>query len=193
VNRLIYSYEFPDNAVYVGLTCDPIDRNYSHLSDKKSSVYRYILKTKYEPKFCILTQYLSVTDAKLQEENILNEYRIQGWCILNKIKTGGLGGNVVIWSKEQCLSEALKFKSRKEWSKKSSRSYCVALKHEWFLDCVKHMKRPSVHNKKWTLETCQNEALKYEKRSDWYLKSRSSYITAVRNKWIKLCDKHFNV
>lgn len=191
MDRLIYAYEFSDNSVYVGLTSNPINRKYSHFSNNKSQVNKHKFLTGLNPEYKELTYFLSENDSILRESEYVEKYKHNGWKILNKIKTGNLGGTIVKWTKSKCLDEALKYTSKKIWSRKSSRSYNVALKYGWINECAKHMNRPIVHNKKWTLELCQIEALKYEKRKDWYLKSRSSYVTAVNNKWISLCDQHF--
>lgn len=46
--RMIYSYEFEDNSVYVGLTCNENKRKVSHRR-KDSSVYKHIEKTGIKP------------------------------------------------------------------------------------------------------------------------------------------------
>lgn len=92
--RMIYSFEFPDNTVYVGLTYNALRRKNEHLNPRKytkSSVYKHMKKTKLTPKFLHLTDYLSINDAIFYEEKFLKEYKNSGWIILNKIKTGGLG------------------------------------------------------------------------------------------------------
>jgi len=34
----------------------------------------------------------------------------EGWNILNKTKTGSIGGNTIKWTKEKCLDELTKYK-----------------------------------------------------------------------------------
>ena len=48
-------------------------------------------------------------------------------------------GPCIKWSKELCLEEALKYKSRGEWEKKGNNSYAAARKNGWYYECVAHM------------------------------------------------------
>lgn len=45
-------------------------------------------------------------------------------------------------------------------------------------------------HKIWTIEKCIEDALKYKKRTEWFLKSKSAYRMAHRNKWLDECCKH---
>ena len=56
--RIIYSFEFKDNHVYVGLTYSPKSRKNNHLINKKSAVLEHIIKTNENPTFKILTNFL---------------------------------------------------------------------------------------------------------------------------------------
>ena len=44
------------------------------------------------------------------------------------------------WTIKKCLSEALKYETRSEWSKKSHGSNHAAKKHGIYEECCKHMK-----------------------------------------------------
>lgn len=44
------------------------------------------------------------------------------------------------WSKERCLEEALKYKTRKEFSDNSSSAYTLCLKKKWIEEACSHMK-----------------------------------------------------
>ncbi len=92
-NRCIYSYEFSDNHVYVGLTCNLVRRQYDRNSDKNDAVTKYINESGLSPIRKQLTDYLPVNDAMKLEGEYLNNYLINGWISLNRIKTGGLGGS----------------------------------------------------------------------------------------------------
>ncbi len=107
--RCIYSYEFSDNYVYVGLTFNINDRNNRHLRDKRSSVYKHILETNLQPYLRKITEYIDVELASNKEGEILNEYKNNGWNILNKSKTGNLGGVYIKWNYENCKNESLKY------------------------------------------------------------------------------------
>lgn len=187
--RLVYSFEFSDRYVYVGLTYNFKNRLNRHLNDNRCQVYRHIKLSGLEPEYKELTTLVDVMEAVKLEDLFLEKYKKEGWNILNINKTGGLGGNVLKWTKEKCIIDAMKYQHKKEWSDNST-AYSVARKHGWLDECTKHMVRPIVHNKKWTLDKCKQEALKFEFRRDWYNNSRSSYITAVRNGWLNVCGHH---
>ena len=57
-NRCIYSYEFPDNYVYVGLTYNLHERNLQHI--KMGPVFKHIKETNLEPELTQLTNYIDV-------------------------------------------------------------------------------------------------------------------------------------
>ena len=137
--RAIYSFEFEDNHVYVGLTYSPKNRKKYHLTNKNSTVFKYILKTNLIPEFKILTDYLERDIASTKEGDMLNNYIGYGWIALNKAKTGGLGANCLIWSKNNCMVEAKKYKSRREFSLNNNSAYGSARRNGWLNDCCTHM------------------------------------------------------
>lgn len=150
--RLIYAFEFPDKSVYIGLTYNLELRKNNHLLHTKkrikSTVFQYIEKTGLYPKFIELSDYLDRDIASIKEGEFLKQYKQEDWNILNKTKTGGLGGGIRFWTKEKCIDNALKYKSKSEWYKKSAGAYDAALKNKWIDECSFHMKRPVVWNKK---------------------------------------------
>ena len=81
--RLVYSYVFPDNSVYVGLTGNVDERNNKHRRDPDSAVFRYISKTNLEPQLSIHSEYIFAYDASKLEGKIVEEYKQKGCFILN--------------------------------------------------------------------------------------------------------------
>jgi hypothetical protein len=94
------------------------------------------------------------------------------------------------WTKELCIEEAKKYKSRTEWSKKSNRSYNAARKNDWMDECCGHMKVFFIPLDSWTLQTCIEEARKYESKTEWRINSNSSYKCAIKNCWLDECITH---
>jgi len=92
-NRCIYSYEFPDNHVYVGLTFNLEERHSGRKRKITDSVTKYINETKLTPIYKQLTEYVKVEDAIILEGEYLSNYIKNGWIPLNKAKTGGIGGH----------------------------------------------------------------------------------------------------
>jgi predicted GIY-YIG superfamily endonuclease len=92
--RLIYSVEFDDKSIYIGLTCNSKRRKNEHIKgqdSKNTAAFNYKLKTGLNPIFTELTDYLDVKEAIKIEEFYVNYYRKLGYNILNKNKTGGIG------------------------------------------------------------------------------------------------------
>ena len=92
-HRCIYSYEFPNNRVYVGLTYNMEKRIGSRRKDTNDTVVKYVSETKLQPKLKQLTRYLPIGEAVKLEGEYLKKYIENGWIPLNKVKTGGLGGS----------------------------------------------------------------------------------------------------
>ena len=92
-HKFIYAYEFPDHAVYVGLTYDHNIRHAGHFDKRSNSaVRRHKEQTGQEPTYKQLTDLMPVEQAQQMEGHWEEQYRQQGWTILNVAKTGGLGG-----------------------------------------------------------------------------------------------------
>lgn len=132
--RFIYVYEFPDNSAYIGLTYNIEKRNNEHLTENNSTVNKHINKTSLQPILKIITEKpIEVNEASLMEGKILNEYKEKGWNILNKIKTGGIGG-IIKWDYKTCKLEALKYSNKTNFRIYSKISYESARKNNWLND-----------------------------------------------------------
>jgi len=69
----------------------------------------------------------------------IENYKKIGWLCLNKNKSGGIGGNIIKWSKEKCKEEALKYTSRSNFAKNNPSAYSSSRKHGWLNDVCCHM------------------------------------------------------
>ena len=190
--RLIYSFEFPNNSVYVGLTCNSKRRKNEHFNEPKSQVYRYIRKTNLQPKYYELTDYIHKFDAISKEGEFIEKYKNTGWIILNKKRSGDLGGANLIWTKEKCREEALKYETKYEWRTKSPKSYAAAYKRNCLNECTNHMIVIRKNKGYWTLDNCIEDAKNYKTRSEWY-KNSSGYGLAHKNNWLDICCKHMKI
>jgi len=191
--RLIYAFEFPDNSVYVGLTYNSENRKKMHFnSTSNSPVYKHYSETKLIPEYKELTEFLDKTIASREENLFVEKYRKLGWRILNIAKPGALGGGYLFWTKERCVENALKYKTRSEWARKSSGAYDSAHRNCWLEECCKHMINMVQYgfNRKWTKEKCIEDAKKYKRNIDWYKNSQSAWIIAWKNGWITDCRSH---
>jgi predicted GIY-YIG superfamily endonuclease len=137
--RLIYVYEFDDNRAYVGLTCDEMGRHASHM--RKGAVYKYIKKTGLTPKRKLLTDYIEVYEAKNMEDSIMNEYRDNGWILLNSYKAGGTGG-VYKYTENRCREESKLYNDIKLFRKEKKGFYNAIKRNGWYVH-LKHMDNKS--------------------------------------------------
>lgn len=126
--RMIYCFEFSNNYVYVGLTCNLNRRISQHLNDEKSSVFKHIKKTGSKYVLKKLTEYVLTSEAKENEEYFLQKYLNEGWSVLNKAKTGGVGVNTLIWDYEKCKEAASKFNDKSSFLK-TTLAHTVHQKH----------------------------------------------------------------
>jgi predicted GIY-YIG superfamily endonuclease len=191
-HRAIYALEFSDNSVYIGLTHDLNERIFDHNRSIKSTVFQHIHKTNLEPILKQLTEYLFKNDAIKKEEEFLLLYKKNGWNILNKVKTGSLGGGQLIWSKERCIEDALKYSTKKEWGENSNTAYKKAIKMKWIDECTEHM-IPLIKAKlfnNFTLEQCKEFASKFNHRVRFKEAYSGVYSKIIKMKWDKECFSH---
>ena len=128
--RCIYACEFEDNTVYIGLTYNIDKRFYEHNIDINSAVYKYRKYSKLVPKIIKLTNYINVDEAKIKEGEYVEQYRNNGWSILNKIKTGGIGSKLY-WTYDKCEEILLLCKIKQDFYTNYSSAYTSALKNGW--------------------------------------------------------------
>ena len=87
------------------------------------------------------------------------------------------------WTYDTTKAEAMKYKSKIEFSKGSPGASNAAHKNNWIKD-YDWFTRPVVYNKKWTYETTKEEAKKYKSRSEFEDNNGSAYDAARKNKWL---------
>jgi len=90
--RCIYVFEFSDNYAYVGLTFNYEKRIEEHIIDDGSAVYQKMLMSGLSYITKKLTDYVDVNDAKLLEGEYVRKYKLDNWFILNRNRTGSIGG-----------------------------------------------------------------------------------------------------
>jgi len=180
--RCIYSFIFSDSSVYVGLTYNYEKRIKQHLEKENSAVYQHLSSglTYFTNK---LTNYIDVEKAKKWEKKYVKYYKDKGNNILNKVKTGGIG-SILIWTKDKCLEEAMKYDSRKKFNINSISAYNRSRKEGWLDDICSHMIQKVKPNGYWTKERCKDISLKYDRRVDFFKNDSVSYNTCQKNGWL---------
>ena len=95
-----------------------------------------------------------------------------------------------IWTYEELVSEAQKFKSLKEWRTESKSSYSAATKKGVLDALTQHMVRLIKPNGYWTKERVIEDAKNYNSRSEWRNKSSAAATMAKRNGWYEEATSH---
>lgn len=186
-NRCIYSYEFVDDYVYVGLTYNIEERKRQH--DKRGPVKKHILDKGNLPIFKILTGYISDELAIIKEQEFLEYYINTGWKVLNSVKTGALGGGKKKWTKEKCQEEALKYNDIGSY-REGSLSYRAAVRSKWLDEICKHMNRTKNIFNYWTKNKCIESAILCNSRGEFSKKFPGGYYTSRKNKWLNEICSH---
>lgn len=190
----VYAYFFKEsNAVYIGRTIRPVDRDKEHIFNTDTdTVAKFAKKHNCKvPPMQILEENLTVEQGLEREDYWIKYYQSIGYQIINIAKTGvGTGSLGAIgfnkWNKKTCYKEALKYKSRSEFSDGNASAYGVARKNNW-LDDYKWLKEPlSRLEDCWTKEECFAEARKYRTKTEFLKQNYSAYRLAIKNKW--LCE-----
>ena len=151
-SRIIYVFEFRDHYAYVGLTYDIERRKKEHLKESDSPVFQYIQKTKQRYNFKLLTDWLTKDDAAIREGEFIEEYRLNGWKMLNRMPGGGLGSGPILYTKEVCAKEAKKYQYKKDFKEANESMYVVAHRNGWLNEICAHMKKYPSAKLIWTEE-----------------------------------------
>lgn len=94
------------------------------------------------------------------------------------------------WTKERCIEESKKYKTRREWFENAGGSVNSAVKNGWVEECSLHMiqgRKPSGY---WTKEKCIESAQKFTRFIDWRNNEKGAVNASFQNKWNNDCLKH---
>ena len=173
--RLIYIYEFSDNHVYIGLTCNSERRKKEHNESNKSPVNNHIIKTGLTPNYKELTNFIEINDAIKLEKYYIDYYKNNGYDILN-INSGGQIGNILIkWYYENCKNESLKYNSRGDFQKNKS-AYNKSLKNNWLDEFFPKIKL--------NYDICKEETKKYKNAQKLKENNSTLYNFCYKNNWL---------
>lgn len=139
--RYIYVFEFDDNHVYIGLSYNTDKRKSDHLcSTSTSSVKTHMEETNSKYEFKVLSEALSMKDSSHEERRYIDEYKKNGWVVLNKNKGGSLGGGKKKYTYEQCKDKVSEYKTLKEFSEQDS-GYYSRIKLEKWVELLEPLER----------------------------------------------------
>lgn len=188
----IYKYYFPSKrAIYIGRTIYTEIRDYQHRTIHNDSVYKFANSNGLKiPKMEIIETDLSILEGVEKEKYWEKYYRDKGYTIINKVPCGSIGSMASgKWSKNKCLEESKKYKSRTEFFEKSNGAYQKALKEGWINEMTwltTQRKYPKGH---WTIkENVINEAKKYKSKKEFEEKNKSAFLAAYRYGFINEMD-----
>ena len=183
----VYGYFFNEqNTVYIGRTIHPNERHRQH--NTMGCVFNFAKENKIEiPEMVILESNLSLEDGLRYEDMYVENYRANGWNILNTGKTGVNSGSLGLiakdkWTKRKSYEASLECETITEFQKKYPRAYVFAVKNDlldvWFV-------RKCKQNGYWDYKRCFEEAKKYTTRTQFARKSPSAYKSARQHKWLE--------
>ena len=98
------------------------------------------------------------------------------------------------WTKGKCHKEALKYKTKGEFRKKSNSVYVISCNNKWLNDICSHMiiKKQLPWNKKWTKNKCLDVVKNCKSKADLKVKNGYVYNLIYKNKWMDEFQIHFN-
>lgn len=191
----VYRYFFAaQNAVYVGRTINPKDRDAQHHKDngKESSVVlRFAQSNGLEiPKMEILEQGLTAEESQIQEDAYVKRYREAGMNVLNKGATGKGTGSLGATSKyteNKFLEIARRYDTLSDFIKQNRQLYDAALQYGWVQKCT-FLKRKIRPTSVFTKQYCMDVAKDCRTRKELERKDSTVYGKMVKTGWIDECD-----
>ena len=175
--RCIYAAEFEDNCAYIGLTYFAERRWSDHLRAKSSAVNKHIEDTGFNPSWKRLTDYMNYQEASKLEGAWKDKYAKEGWTILNRAKTGALGG-AQGYTKEEVLNMAKKYSSLKKFRLNAPGHYQSGYRSDYWEE-IKEICKP-LQRIKYTEEELKEIALNYTDITDFYNEKHGAYEAIKR-------------
>ena len=187
----VYRYVFEQGDkryVYVGLTMRPVIRDRRH-REGDSSVYDFSRKTGCKiPPMEVIESDLTQLEAREREDEILRQYKMNGYILLNRAKTGrmigSVGGMHTKWGRAACAREAQKYRSRGAFQRGSPSAYQAAWTKHWLDDYVWFS---AVRHAPWTHDEFMEEARKYKSIKEFEVKNNGAAIVGRLRGWMREC------
>lgn len=176
-NRFIYTIEFENNSVYIGLTCDLDRRRNEHINISTNKYVKKCIDNNINFIFNSDNILYNSLDAIERETYLISEYTKKGYIVLNISKAGGLGGGKIKWTYDTLKIEALKYNSRNDFKKGSSSAYKIARDKNILDDICNHMTFKQIS---WTNEMLRHEALKYDTRKSLKIGNSKVYYASQK-------------
>ncbi len=189
IKRLVYVYEFSDNSVYVGLTYNEKKREIEHSVMGKTPVSKHIRKTGLTPiKKIISDGYIDSHVAQEIEKDLIMEYQLNGWNILNRNGGGTLGGNTIKWTEEVIREKIKECEYIEDIIKKFGDSFKTAAKRVGIYDEITKDLPNRVNY--WNKDKALSIAKNYNSIRDFKKDYEGLYSSVIKKKWNKDVFKH---
>jgi hypothetical protein len=182
----VYAYIDEENKVaYIGQTMRLKERDYEHRKELKSPVFRYFNELSKEiPKPIYLETNLQDEKAQIQEDYWVQQYKKNGYKLLNKAPTGlyssSLGICRIKWTKDRIFNEAKKYNSSGDFKKGKESAYQIACRKGWILDLAEKLGWKL--RIKWNKDTCLYYAKQCDSKADFKRKYQAGYKYAREHK-----------
>lgn len=180
----VYAYFFNEHhSVYIGRTIRPEVRNKEH--HKKGAVYNFAKEHNAEiPEMTILLSGINPIEGQGKEDYFKNEYKKEGWNIINIAATGigvgSLGTMGKKWTFNKVREIALKYKTKNDFCKNDNKAYQASLRNDWLKEF--HWFEG---NRVMDYDFCFNEAKKYTTLNEMRRNDEPLYSKAIRSGWLK--------
>ena len=191
----VYRYHFVEqNAVYIGRTKQPKQRDLDHRRDCKnrSVVFRFAFEHCVEiPKMEILERGLSGEESQKIEDEYVNKYKEAGFVVLNKGATGvGVGsmGMRRQYSEKTFLKVARTYTSYSQLKVDHPKLFHAGERYGWLKQCLWLQHDVRLKNTL-TKAYCLEVASKYSSRSELNDADPSVYNKIRENNWWRFCPQ----
>jgi hypothetical protein len=87
----------------------------------------------------------------------------------------------IVWTKNEVLSESIKYSTKKDWRLGSGASYSAAHRNGWIEEASSHMMADLRLNRKWTKKELIEIASKFEDKKEWAKKCPNSLQAAYKS------------
>ena len=182
----VYAYEFPQyNTAYIGRTISIRKRHLQHLRYESCSLGKFIHSKGIEnldmPR--IIYEGLTAKESQEKEAEQIEEYKKNGWSILNTAKAGSLGTITHQYTRKVCYDLAKQFKTKKEFREAYRNVYFKCLEKNWLKDYT-WLKVTYRQKKTFTYEECKEAANQCKTRLEFHKKYQSMYKQSMENGWL---------
>jgi hypothetical protein len=147
---------------------------------KTLSKSKLFIDVQQDDNFDVINFFKKVIEEKEKNVGLYKFCKVSD--ILNQISSKGR-------SKEECIEDAKKYKTIKDWKKNNLKIWSYSIKKEWYSECIAHMDKLWIKSPR-TKEECILDAKKYKSSKEWEINSSKIYSYAKYKGWLDECYIH---